>query len=260
MKNIRCVEMDCNEFVAHVLGLIDKNSDKDFDVEFYSTYNESTEEYEDAYKLRKTSFVDSRILLCNSYGGGGYVSCEYDPSVCDEPEALIKETLEDYWFRMVFDTVYVELTEENQNLCHKEPVKSFVATVEIEKEYIEKLNSLLGLENLNILEFDADDARENGCLEDDVADYECQKRIAEELGAKTDDFYPMFEATFSNGYTLSADVSSNDKRYYDNYFLKDENGAEIEEFYGKHWISNRMEFSFDGVTYVVKLNIVETAV
>ena len=248
MKDVRCIEMNCDTFIAHVLGLIEKNPDKDFDVEFYSTYNESTEEYEDAYKLRKTSFVDSRILLCNSYGGGGYASCEYDPTVCDEPEALIKETLEDYWFRMVFDTVYVEKTWEDK--IEKEEI--FVAKCTLEREYVERLNALLKIEDLSILDFDPVDAEGHSSCEE-IEEFVYQKRDAEKLRAETDDYYPLFVVEFANGYSLEADVSSNNERYFDNFFLKDKDGREITEFYGNGKIDERMSFIHENITYVVKI-------
>lgn len=264
MKNIRCVEMDCNEFIAHVLDLIEKNCNKDFDIEFYSTYNESTEEYEEAYKLRKTSFIDSRILLCNSYGGGGYVSCEYDPAVCDEPEALIKETLEDYWFRMVFDTVYVELTEENQSLCHDGPVKTFVTTVEIERALFDRINSLLEIEDLNILDFCLDDFVDNngehGFTEEELAEIEEDKRMAEFLGAKRDDCISLFDIKFDNGYSITIDVCSGNESYYNNSVLYDENGTEITAYLTVLTLDRQMKFDFNDVAYVVELNVIETAV
>lgn len=65
----------------------------------------------------------------------------------------------------------------------------------------------------------------------------------------------MFVVDFANGYSLEADVSSNNERYFDNFFLKDKDGREITEFYGSGKIDETMSFIHENVTYIVKITL-----
>ena len=119
--------------------------------------------------------------------------------------------------------------------------RTYAETISIEKEYVERLNALLEIKNLDVLE---------------KCDPDEEKNKAEKLNAKFDDYLPLFEVKFENGYSLVADVSSNEEQYFDNYFLYDNKGHEI-EFYGTGKITEKMTFTHENTTYMININPVE---
>lgn len=261
-KNKNVKAMSSEEFATYVINKSPENKWDVVDIEFYGYYNYVTEEYEQAYKLKITGFADSDVVLCNYYGGGCFFAHELNYGERNWAADFINR-FSAYLSDNGYEEVYVELVEEKNLVCEKS-AKLFTATVEIKRALFDRVNSLLEIKDLANLDFCLDDFidrnGEHSFTEEELAEIEEDKRMAEFLCAKCDDCIPLFDIKFDNGYSITIDVCSGNENYYDNSVLYDENGSELTAFDCTYSIDGKMEFNFNDVTYVVDLNIVETAV
>lgn len=261
-KNKNVKTMSTEEFAAYVINKSPENKWDAVDIKFYGSYNCATEKYEQAYKLKITGFADSDVVLCNYCGGGRFFAHELNYGKRNWAAKFINR-FSAYLINNGCEEVYIELVDES-NLNGSKSARLFTATVEIERALFDRVNSLLEIEDLNILNFCLDDFTdangEHSFTEEELAEIEEEKRMAEFLDAKRDDCIPLFDIKFDNGHSITIDVCSGNENYYDNNVLYGENGFVLATFDCMYSIDKRMEFNFNDVTYIVELNIAETAV
>lgn len=107
-------------------------------------------------------------------------------------------------------------------------------TITLRKELLDRVNSLLSIEDLNNLT-------------------EEEKLLQPE----TDEIINIASVLFSNGNTIDIQVCGGMFNYYDNSVLRDKDGYEIACFDCSYCIDKEIEFECENDTYIVCIEVQE---